>query len=216
MRRNNEMTRQLRTAALVTVVMMAITGIAYPLGMTGVAQVLFPDKADGSLITKDGVVVGSELLGQSFVDPETGATLPGYFRGRPSAAFDDPTTGITTSSGSNYGPTNKALIERVTADVTIVRAENGLGPDDQVPVDLVTASASGFDPDISPASAEIQIARVAAQRGLSVVQVRDLVAAYTSGRTLGFMGEPRVNVLKLNLALDDLKPMPAAAATPGA
>jgi K+-transporting ATPase ATPase C chain len=207
----------MRTAVLITVVLMVLTGIAYPLAMTGIAQVIFPDKADGSLIKRNGRVIGSELIGQSFVDADTGKTLPGYFRGRPSAAFDDTATGILTSSGSNYGPTNQLLIDRVTADVAIIREENGLAPDAEIPVDLVTASGSGVDPAISPASAEIQVNRVAQQRGLSQDQVRDLVKKYTEGRTLGFMGEPRVNVLKLNLALDDLKPMPAApAATPAA
>jgi K+-transporting ATPase ATPase C chain len=223
------MLAQMRTAILITVVLMVLTGIAYPLAMTGIAQVIFPHKADGSLIKRNGQVIGSELLGQSFVDANTGKTLPGYFRGRPSAAFVDNSTGILTSSGSNYGPTNQQLIDRVAADVKIVREENGLAPDAKIPADLVTASGSGVDPAISPASAEIQVVRVARQRGLSEDQVRQLVDKYTEGRTLGFMGEPRVNVLKLNLALDDLKPMPATpaaspvasptaspAATPGA
>jgi K+-transporting ATPase ATPase C chain len=207
----------MRTAILMTVVLMALTGLAYPLAMTGIAQVIFPDKADGSLIERDGQVIGSELLGQSFVEPETGKTLPGYFRGRPSAAFEDAASGVTTSSGSNLGPTNQSLIDRVAADVAIVREENGLAADAQIPVDLVTASGSGFDPHISPASAELQVPRVARERGLSEDQVRELVDDNTEGRTLGFMGEPRVHVLKLNLALDELTSMPSQpAATPAA
>lgn len=189
------------------IVLTVILGLGYPLVMTGIAQVVFPDQADGSLIERDGVVIGSELIGQSFVDPETGLTIPGYFRGRPSAAgagYD-----AALSSGSNLGPTNQVLVDRVTADVQIVREENGLAADAAVPVDLVTASASGLDPHISPASAEIQIARVARERGLTEDQVRGLVDDNTEGRTLGIFGEPRVHVLKLNLALDELAPMPA-------
>jgi K+-transporting ATPase ATPase C chain len=198
------MMHQLRTAALITIVLMVLTGIAYPLAMTGIAQAIFKDKANGSLIEKDGVVIGSSLIGQSFVDAETGKTLPGYFRGRPSAAGAGYDAGA--SSGSNYGPTNKALIDRVAADVAIVREENGLAVEDEIPVDLVTASGSGLDPDISPSSAELQVPRVARERGLPEDQVRELVEKSTSGRTLGVLGEPRVNVLKLNLALDELKP----------
>jgi len=201
------MIAQLRTAALMIVVLTVITGLAYPLAMTGVAQVLFNDKADGSLIERDGVTVGSELLGQSFTDADSGLTLPGYFRGRPSAAgvAED---GTIISGGSNYGPTNQVLIDRVIADVAIVREENGLAADAEVPVDLVTASASGVDPHISPASAELQVARVARDRGVSEDQVRDLVDDHTEGRTLGFLGEPRVNVLMLNLEMDEVFPLP--------
>jgi K+-transporting ATPase ATPase C chain len=204
---------QLRTAFLMIVMLTVLTGLAYPLAMTGLAQVLFPHQANGSLIERDGVVIGSELIGQSFVDAETGLTLPGYFRGRPSAAFM-PGDGDNTlvSSGSNYGPTNRALIDRVTADVAIVHKENGLADDIAIPVDLVTASASGLDPHISPASAGLQIPRVARERGLSVDDVRALVAANTEDRTFGFMGEPRVHVLKLNLALDNAAPLPAVSA----
>ena len=205
------MLTQLRTAALMIVILTAITGLAYPLAITGVAQLLFPDKADGSLIERDGQVIGSELLGQGFVDlanetsPTHGQTLPGYFRGRPSAAFvqDD----ILVSSGSNLGPTNQVLIDRVIADVAIIRQENGLAADVEIPVDLVTASASGLDPHISPAAAEIQIARVARERGLDEARVRDLIADHTEGRTLGFLGEPRVHVLNLNVALDAEAPL---------
>lgn len=206
------MLAQMRTAVLITVVLMVLTGLVYPLAMTGIAQVIFHDKANGSLITKNGKVVGSSLIGQSFVNPNTDRTLPGYFRGRPSAAGNG--YDASNSGGSNLGPTNKALIDRVTADVQSIRAENNLPADAQIPVDLVTASGSGLDPDISPASAELQVPRVARERGLTQDQVRSLVEKYTSGRTLGFMGEPRVNVLKLNMALDDLKPMPPA--TPAA
>ena len=201
------MIAQVRTAALMILVLTVITGLAYPLAMTGVAQVLFNDKADGSLVERDGVVVGSELLGQSFTDAESGATLPGYFRGRPSAAgvAED---GTIISGGPNYGPTNQLLIDRVVADVAIIRDENGLAADAEIPVDLVTASASGVDPHVSPASAELQVARVARERGVSEDQVRDVVEDHTDERTLGFMGEPRVNVLMLNLELDADFPLP--------
>lgn len=205
---------QLRTAILMIVVLTVLTGLAYPLAMTGLAQVLFPYQANGSLIERDGVVIGSELIGQGFVDAETGRTLPGYFRGRPSAAFT-PGDGDNTlvSSGSNYGPTNQALIDRVAADVAIVREENGLATDASIPVDLVTASGSGLDPHMSPASAELQAPRVARERGLSEDDVRALVAANSEGRTLGFLGEPRVHVLKLNLALDDAAPLATPASS---
>jgi K+-transporting ATPase ATPase C chain len=202
------MFKQFRTAILMVVALTVILGLAYPLVMTGIAQALFPDNADGSLIEQDGVAIGSELIGQSFVDPATGATLPGYFRGRPSAAgagYD-----AALSSGSNLGPTNQALVDRVAGDVAIVRAENGLAADAAVPVDLVTTSGSGLDPHISPAAAEIQIARVARERGLTEEQVRDLVEENTEGRTLGILGEPRVHVLNLNLALDEIAPLPPA------
>ena len=200
------MLNQLRPAILLLVLMTAITGIAYPLVVTGVAQVAFEDKANGSLIEKDGQIVGSELIGQSFVNPDTGETLPGYFRSRPSAAGSGYDAAL--SSGSNLGPTNPVLIDRVTADVAIIRTENGLAADAEIPVDLVTSSGSGLDPDISPASANLQIARVAQQRGISEEQVGEIVDEYTSGRTLGFLGEPRVNVLKVNLALDEQYPIP--------
>lgn len=199
------MRNQLRPAIVLLILMTAITGLAYPLVITGVAQVAFEDKANGSLIVKDGQIIGSELIGQSFVNPDTGETLPGYFRSRPSAAGSGYDAAL--SSGSNLGPTNPILIDRVAADVQIIRAENGLAADAEIPVDLVTSSGSGLDPDISPASAQLQVARVAQQRGITVEQVQTIVDEYTSGRTLGILGEPRVNVLKVNLALDEQYPM---------
>jgi K+-transporting ATPase ATPase C chain len=206
------MLAQLRTAVVMIIVLTVLSGLAYPLAMTGLAQVIFPHQADGSLIERDGRVIGSALLGQSFVDLDTGRTLPGYFRGRPSAA-GSLADGTIVSSGSNLGPTNQALVDRVEADVAVVRKENNLPAAALVPVDLVTASASGVDPHISPAAAQLQVARVARERGLSEEQVRDLVKASTEGRTLGFMGESRVQVLKLNLALDSLVPLLATPAS---
>ncbi len=206
------MLAQFRTAVVMIIVLTVLSGLAYPLAMTGLAQVIFPHQADGSLIERDGRVIGSALLGQSFVDLDTGRTLPGYFRGRPSAA-GSLADGTIVSSGSNLGPTNQALVDRVEADVAVVRKENNLPAAALVPVDLVTASASGVDPHISPAAAQLQVARVARERGLSEEQVRDLVKASTEGRTLGFMGESRVQVLKLNLALDSLVPLLATPAS---
>lgn len=205
--------KQLRVAAMMIVVLTVLTGLVYPLAMTALAQAIFPDQANGSLIEREGMVIGSSLIGQSFVDADTGRTLTGYFRGRPSAAFV-PGDGDNTlvSSGSNYGPTNQALIDRVSADVAIIRAENGLREDAPIPVDLVTASGSGLDPHISPASVEVQVPRVARERSLSEDAVRQIVAAYTEGRTLGILGEPRVNVLGLNLALDNAAPLAASTA----
>jgi K+-transporting ATPase ATPase C chain len=171
-------------------------GIAYPLVVTGLAHVLFPKQANGELIHKNGVLVGSRLLGQPF-------TSPVYFWSRPSAAgpvgYD-----AESSGGSNYGPTNKALIDRVNARVKVLQGTN---PEVPVPVDLVTASGSGLDPDISPAAAEFQVSRVAHERGMSEDQVRALVVKHTRGRQFGFLGEPRVNVLELNLDLDAARPM---------
>ena len=210
------MLKHLRTATLMIVVMTVLTGIIYPVAMTGMAQMFFKDKANGSLVEDNGTVIGSSLIGQSFVDPETGKTLAGYFRSRPSAAG----TGYAAnaSSGSNLGPTNQALLDRIAVDAAIIRQENGLAADAPLPVDLVTTSASGLDPDISPASAELQVARVAKERGISEDQVRDLIARATSGRTLGILGEPRVNVLALNRSLDALtgKPVTAPVASPAA
>ena len=198
------MLRQIRPAIVLIVLMTVLTGLAYPLAMTGLAQVLFPHQAAGSLIEKDGKVIGSELIGQNFTDEK-------YFHGRPSATTDtDPNDSTKTvpapynagnSGGSNAGPTSKSLIERVQGDVDTLKKENG-GP---IPVDLVTTSASGLDPNITPAAAEFQVARVAAARNLSPERVRALVADATEDRFLGILGEERVNVLKLNLALDAVK-----------
>src|SRR5215471_15250807 len=184
------MKRNLVIAVWFTLVTTVMFGVLYPLAVTGLAQLLFPRQANGDLISKDGKLVGSALIGQSFGGP-------GYFHSRPSNAG----TGYdaTASSGSNLAPTNKLLIDRVKSDVQKVQTEN---PGTSVPVDLVTASGSGLDPDISPASAEFQVARVARERNSSPYDVRALVAKATEGRTFGVLGEPRVNVLELNLALD--------------
>jgi K+-transporting ATPase ATPase C chain len=198
------MLNQIRPAIVLIVLMTVLTGLAYPLAMTGLAQVLFPHQASGSLIEKDGKVIGSELIGQNFTDAK-------YFHGRPSATTDtDPNDSTKTvpapynagnSGGSNAGPTSKALIERVQGDVETLKKENG-GP---IPVDMVTTSASGLDPNITPAAAEFQVTRVAAARKLPPDRIRALVAEATEDRVLGVLGEKRVNVLKLNLALDALK-----------
>ncbi|HEY4232067.1 MAG TPA: potassium-transporting ATPase subunit KdpC [Lacipirellulaceae bacterium] len=187
---------QLRSVVLMFVLLTVITGVAYPLLVTVVAQIVFPYQANGSLIIRDGKLVGSELIGQTFDDPK-------YFWGRPSAtsAFPD---NASASSGSNLGPTNPAQFDAVRSRIDAIKKvqPESTAP---IPIDLVTASASGLDPQVSPAAAEYQVARVANARGLSYEQVRKLVAQNTDDRTFGLLGEPRVNVLKLNLALDDLR-----------
>lgn len=191
----DSMLNHLRTAILMVVVLTILLGIIYPLVMTGIAQVLFPSQANGSLVRDtSGNVIGSAILGQNFAQPQ-------YFHPRPSAAGSDGYD-ATASGGSNLGPTNQKLIDAVKDRTDAYRQENGLAADAPVPVDAVTTSASGLDPDISPANALLQANRVAQARGLSVDQVRSLVNQYTEGRTLFVLGEPRVNVLKLNLALD--------------
>jgi K+-transporting ATPase ATPase C chain len=201
----NSIAQHLRPAAVLLLLLTVLTGIAYPLAVTGIAQMAFGDQANGSLISRDGENTGSSLIGQSFIDPETGFTVPGYFRGRPSAAGYD----ASLSSGSNLGPASPVLVERVAADLAVIREENGLAADAPVPVDLVTASGSGLDPHISPAAADIQVARVARERGLGEDEVRALVADHTDGRFLWVLGEPRVNVLELNIALDERAPIQA-------
>ena len=183
------------TAVCFALVTTVIFGLVYPLLVTGLSQLLFPGKANGQLIEQNGRVIGSRIIGQNF-------TEPGYFHSRPSAAGAgyDP----TSSGSNNLGPTNKALIDRVATDVEKTRAENPSAP---VPIDLVTVSGSGLDPDISPAAAEFQIPRVAMERGMSPDELRQLVHKHIEGRQLGFLGEPRVNVLELNLDLDAVHPV---------
>jgi len=178
---------------MMLLLMTLITGVLYPLVATGLAQVIFPGQANGSLIVKNGKPIGSTLIGQSFTDAR-------YFWGRPSATTPNPNN-AASSSGSNTGPTNPALVDAVKQRIDALHAVDPTN-NAPVPVDLVTASASGLDPEISPAAAQYQVARVAQARKLSASQVQALVSEYTSGRTLGILGEPRVNVLKLNLALD--------------
>jgi potassium-transporting ATPase KdpC subunit len=184
------MKKNLITSVLMTIATTILLGVIYPLVVTGLAQLLFHHKANGQLISKSGQVVGSRIIGQGF-------SGPGYFHSRPSAAGNG--YDAANSAGSNLGPTNQKLIARVHQDVTTLRADNRKQP---VPIDLVTTSASGFDPHITPAAAEFQTSRIAKERGIGVDQLRALVAQHTEGRQFGFLGEPRVNVLELNLALD--------------
>ena len=186
------MLSEIRPAVVLLIAFTAITGIAYPLAVTGIANLLFPYQSSGSLIEKNGVVVGSALIGQEFRSDR-------YFHGRPSATSAP--YNAAASSGSNLGPTSKALMERIQADLAKLGQENPTVP---VPVDLVTASGSGLDPDISPAAALFQVPRVAKARGLPEDRVRAVVQSVTKGRALGLLGEPRVNVLELNLALDGI------------
>jgi len=188
-------TKNLLTAVLMTIVTTLLLGVAYPLVVTGLAQVMFRDKANGQLIERGGKIIGSRIIGQAF-------SSPGYFRPRPSAAG----TGYdaANSGGTNLGPTNKKLIDAVRSAVDAARKENPSAP---VPVDLVTSSASGLDPHISPAAALFQLTRVARERGVPETEIRRLVDVHTEGRQFGFLGEPVVNVLELNLALDDRYPL---------
>jgi potassium-transporting ATPase KdpC subunit len=202
------MLTHLRPTLVLLVLFSVLTGLIYPLAITGIAGVVFPAQANGSLIVRDGKIIGSSLIGQNFTEAK-------YFHGRPSATSDtdpnDPTKAVSSpynaaaSSGANKGPTSKDLIERVQGDIDALKGE---AKGRAIPVDAVTASASGLDPHITPAYAEFQVARVAAARQLDVAQVRALVARHTEGRDLGVLGEPRVNVLRLNLALDQLAASP--------
>jgi K+-transporting ATPase ATPase C chain len=189
------MKKHLVTSILMTVVTTVLLGIIYPFVVTGLAQLIFPRQANGSMITSNGTLIGSRLIGQPF-------SSPGYFRSRPSAAGTGYDAG--NSGGSNLGPTNKMLIDRMNGDIQKAQAEN---PGTPVPMDLVTTSGSGLDPHISPEAAAFQVPRIARERGISEADVSALVANHTEGRQLGFLGEPRVNVLELNLDLATTHPM---------
>ena len=192
------MKKNLIIAVLMTVVTTLLFGLLFPLLITGLSQILFPKQANGELVTKDGRVVGSRLIGQSF-------SSPGYFHSRPSNAGTGYDAG--NSGGSNLGPTNQSLIARVQGDADRLQGEN---PGAAIPIDLLTSSGSGLDPHISPEAAEFQVPRIAKERGLSEDVVRKAVLENTQSRQFGFLGEPRVNVLELNLALDEISPKPAA------
>ena len=191
------MKQNLKIAILMTIVTTVLLGLIYPLVVTGLAQLLFRDKANGQLISRNGEIVGSRIIGQAFVGP-------GYLHSRLSAAGAGNGYDAANSGGSNLGPTNQKLIDRVKTDVARLQAEN---PGQSVPVDLVTTSASGLDPDVSPAGAEFQVPRIARERGLSEDQVRQIIQQHTEQRTWRLLGEPRVNVLEVNLALDQVKAM---------
>lgn len=190
------MKRNLRTAILMTVVTTILFGVVYPLAVTGLGQILFPSQANGGLIVKSGQIIGSRLIGQLF-------SSDGYFHGRPSAAGNGYDPVFSGGGASNLGPTNRQLLDRVKGEVEKLRAEN---PGSPIPVDLVTTSGSGLDPNISPAAAEFQIPRVAHARHVNEAELRALVARHTLGRELGILGEPRINVLELNLDLDSQHP----------
>lgn len=196
------MKKDLATAVRMTIATTILLGIIYPLVVTGLAQLLFPRQANGQLIARNGIIVGSSIIGQGFSGPT-------YFHSRPSSAG----TGYdaANSNGSQLGPTNQTLIERVRGDVAAAQADN---PGEPVPIDLVTSSASGIDPHITPAAAEFQVGRVAKERGTTVESLRPLVAKHTEGRQLGFLGEARVNVLELNLELDERFPVNRRASIP--
>jgi K+-transporting ATPase ATPase C chain len=189
--------QNLKTAILMTIVTTVLLGLIYPLVVTGLAQLLFHDKANGQILSRQGQVIGSRIIGQAFVGP-------GYLHSRLSAAGNG--YDAQNSGGSNLGPTNQKLIDRVKADTARLQAEN---PGQPVPVDLVTTSASGLDPEVSPAGAEFQVPRIARERGLNEEQVRQIIQQHTAQRTWGLLGEPRVNVLEVNLALDQVKAMAA-------
>jgi K+-transporting ATPase ATPase C chain len=193
--KKTSMRRHITTAGLYTLATTVLFGLVYPLVVTALAQLLFRDKANGQLLYKDGAIIGSRIIGQSF-------SGPAYFHSRPSAAGNG--YDAANSSGSNYAPTNKKLIDRISADAAALQADD---PNTGIPVDLVTASGSGLDPHISPAGAEFQVARIARERKLSEATVRQLIGHHTEGRQLGFLGEPRVNVLELNLDLDRMAPL---------
>jgi K+-transporting ATPase ATPase C chain len=194
------MKKNLITAILMTIATTILLGIIYPLVVTGLAKVLFPDKSNGQLIERNGKIVGSRIIGQAF-------TGPGYFHSRPSAAGNG--YDAANSGGTNFGPTNQKLIDRVKQDTTQLQAEN---PQQPVPIDLVTTSASGLDPHLSPAAADFQVPRVARERAVTEDEIRRLIARHTENRQLGFLGEARINVLEVNLDLDSSHPLEKRAA----